>query len=1142
MCYFAFLSGVDLKKLACHIAIFIFFAGISSAAGQIPDTRGKEFLFGFPKNYHDTDAAATKFDSLYIFITASEPTGGIIVLKKNRYNNADTIDFKIPDAGGEFVLSLPPNDLENAGSSFGRPGQKYCYIRSDKEVSVYAINRAHKSSDGSCILPEDVLGNEYTVASYYSDEEYFDVGDSGILNPFTPSQFSVLAAEDSTTVELEFSAPVNGLNQNHVTLRMNRGDSYLFVARESTGGLNYDLTGSTVVSDKPLAVFSGHRRALIPRNMSQTIISRDYLFNQLVPVKMLGKNHIVVPFPQPPQTSNLGNDLFRVVASSDNTDLFIDSRYISTLDAGEFYEAELTAAHDVKTNKPVTVVQYKRSESLKSSGVDIYDGDPFMLTVPPTGHFLKEYTIHSLQVEYQLAEYTPDITVFGSRFLIVIVPTLYRHSLVLDGELLSDKSFKEIAGTCYSYTSIPCKEGLHKISGAMPFALYVCAYGKADSYCYSGGRDFLQEEAVLPSCSPDVEICLGDTVQIEAVNCIEVNWTPHYSIAEYDEFVTDVYPSRSVVYFADMVDSIGCPHRDSVVITVNELPEAYAGKDTSICYGSSVNLTATGGRYYQWDYVAGLDRYDKAKVTATPEVPTTYFVTVTDTNGCKGRASLTVDILPLPDAFAGRDTSICPGSSVTLEATGGERYIWDDEPTLSCLDCASPLATPEVKTTYYVTVIDSNMCEARAEVTVDIYPVPDFTVIDDTTFCEGGRALLQARGDYQYAWSPEEFVESPYSTETESKPLTHDTEFTVIATNEFGCTSEKKVLVKTINCSLRCDSVVFVEDIYCFPENLVGEIYNDGESDIRIDSLVLSGEDAESFDFAMGVVLPYDITSGEKLPVDVYFYPGHKSIYSAEIKIFYDNGSELTMLLRANKRKGLAEINISIEHESNLIPGDEVVVFVSLESEHFDKIRPDSIELRLKYNYTSFFLNKDRFTLTDELPADWHYTATKKDFQEDSTTWKIDLAGNQGLSKSTVLFEIPGILMLQSNEVYEIEATGILHNREHCADILPDRDSTRVEFCADTIRTVVLYTDGFTMQTPGEVISEQLSISITVPTAVNGKLSIFDMSGKETILYKGIFEQGKNEIIPNIGDISSGVYILNFSCSTTVISKRILIE
>ncbi|HVZ38320.1 MAG TPA: hypothetical protein VHI13_03515 [Candidatus Kapabacteria bacterium] len=89
-----------------------------------------------------------------------------------------------------------------------------------------------------------------------------------------------------------------------------------------------------------------------------------------------------------------------------------------------------------------------------------------------------------------------------------------------------------------------------------------------------------------------------------------------------------------------------------------------------------------------------------------------------------------------PIVDAGPNVDLCLGSSVTLNATGGVHYHWTPIAGLSCVDCASPVASPNTPTTYYVVATDSNGCSNLDSVRVNVNTCADADFILPT-ICSG---------------------------------------------------------------------------------------------------------------------------------------------------------------------------------------------------------------------------------------------------------------------------------------------------------------------------------------------------------------------------------------------------------------------
>lgn len=79
---------------------------------------------------------------------------------------------------------------------------------------------------------------------------------------------------------------------------------------------------------------------------------------------------------------------------------------------------------------------------------------------------------------------------------------------------------------------------------------------------------------------------------------------------------------------------------------------------------------------------------------------------------------------PIPNAFAGNDTSICQGSSIALSATGGVSYLWNSN------ILQNQIFIPLVSQNYTVTVTSSNGCTAKDSIYVQLINIPFKPSID----------------------------------------------------------------------------------------------------------------------------------------------------------------------------------------------------------------------------------------------------------------------------------------------------------------------------------------------------------------------------------------------------------------------------
>lgn len=132
-----------------------------------------------------------------------------------------------------------------------------------------------------------------------------------------------------------------------------------------------------------------------------------------------------------------------------------------------------------------------------------------------------------------------------------------------------------------------------------------------------------------------------------------------------------------------------------------------------------------------------------------PMVTTTYTAMVIDTvQNDTAYADVTVHVIPIPNADAGPDVTICKGDDVTLTATGGTNYVWSTVPPQYT---ASITVTPTASTVYSVTVTQDG-CSATDDVYVQYDPI--VTLPNDTIIDIGANLILDAGPMFAYyLWS-----------------------------------------------------------------------------------------------------------------------------------------------------------------------------------------------------------------------------------------------------------------------------------------------------------------------------------------------------------------------------------------------------
>ncbi len=283
------------------------------------------------------------------------------------------------------------------------------------------------------------------------------------------------------------------------------------------------------------------------------------------------------------------------------------------------------------------------------------------------------------------------------------------------------------------------------------------------------------------------------------------------------------------------VQVITCPGTGSTKPTITNDPTSVSGaatysggtvfgcanKQFSFCY--DIISTDTAAKLVASDnhssaapgstvnYSGGLNDTIRGCMTWTPGATDTgtrvFVVSVKDSSCSSGGIPITYAItVPLyvwPSTVALKDTTICAGESVGLNAVGGSSYIWSVVPggsgtnSLSCTNCKNPVATPSVTTSYIVTSNSSVVCNTFTDtVTVTVTPLPIASATSNSPVCNGDTLFLDGseQTNATYSWvGPNGFTSSSSDTFI-ANGTSANTGFYGYTITKNGCTSQQFVL------------------------------------------------------------------------------------------------------------------------------------------------------------------------------------------------------------------------------------------------------------------------------------------------------------------------------------------------------------
>ncbi len=350
---------------------------------DIESNAGSEFFVAFSKNEWQQEVL-----KLLVFSAHSETVSFVTTSSSQSFSfvgnvqNASVVEVTVP-ASLELVGLLDR--------------QKSIWIRSNRKLSVVVLKSGNLVSGGYLALPpHNYTGlQEYTYygVTYPSDGRLEWEVKSGIL---------IVSGSDNTMLTItpsqQVSIPADLRNSIDYRTVISAGESYTITMQHLQTFLFesvHDLTGTKVVSTKPISFISSHECVNVP----VFVPFCDHIVEQLPPTVTWGRYFLMTSL----HTRTTG-ERYRIVASRAFTSVIIrcirsgfflpetnTTSLVFNL-AGQTREIAIGPSRycSIQAAKPILVVQFSLGYSIDEIG------DPFMLYIPPVEQFTNNVTVYAL--------------------------------------------------------------------------------------------------------------------------------------------------------------------------------------------------------------------------------------------------------------------------------------------------------------------------------------------------------------------------------------------------------------------------------------------------------------------------------------------------------------------------------------------------------------------------------------------------------------------------------------------------------------------------------------------------------------------------------------------------------------------------
>ena len=303
--------------------------------------------------------------------TDSQPVTYYIQAPGIGYHQNETVT-----AGNEAIVSFP----STAEVTSHIDQNKGIYLKTNSS-SVTVMGQNIRIGTDDTFLAQPTVKLSVSMYVYYG----ISVPRTIVHSELRHSSVLLVGTEDNTIMTLIVTQSVT-IGVGAMTTDLTRGRQYSFVInRLQTVYIESleDLTGTKIVTDKPISVFSGHECANVPYDT----YACDHLIEQIPPTALWGQVYYTAPL------ATRQSYTIKVLAAHDSTSITVNCGSLLesyVINEREFLNKTVQSREycSINSNKAILVVQFSHGGGI---------GDPMMTLVPATSQYDYKFKFSTLR-------------------------------------------------------------------------------------------------------------------------------------------------------------------------------------------------------------------------------------------------------------------------------------------------------------------------------------------------------------------------------------------------------------------------------------------------------------------------------------------------------------------------------------------------------------------------------------------------------------------------------------------------------------------------------------------------------------------------------------------------------------------------